>query len=397
MQEARVLEHGHCREATPPETMGTSLSSRTVETSSDFDVSVKQENALSSTIPSVGNQERDASKDEILEEMNCDEDQQRPERKQKEDARCIDLEETIIDIQETGSASIISEDKVSERMSSDEDQQWSKSKRKDGYYIDLEATAEDQELDAPSNISKDKISENIEGEENKQGLKRKLKEDDHYIDLEATFQGDLSDTAMQASTGSCQKMHGNEVGGKLEESSSKKLKMVSGGIYSGRDSFQESFTSLGNDLGSGSSVGGDKGREEACYEKIIHEDLGTMERTFFPVDTQNISGSKLLNSMPLKGLHADRFRDGIPNLELALGGETKPPPPPPPAPKGMLPFLVGAVERKNNPADSLADEQEDAASLSLSLSFPSSNKEHKKVDGNHVNTPFLLFGRFTDK
>ncbi|MCI14532.1 serine-rich adhesin for platelets-like, partial [Trifolium medium] len=85
--------------------------------------------------------------------------------------------------------------------------------------------------------------------------------------------------------------------------------------------------------------------------------------------------------------------------------------PPPAAPKGMLPpFLVGAVDKKDNRPDSLADGLEDdaaaaAASLSLSLSFPSSSKEHTKdsstaellPDGHRVNPSFLLFGRYTDK
>jgi hypothetical protein len=171
------------------------------------------------------------------------------------------------------------------------------------------------------------------------------------------------------------------------------------------------LTSLGNELGSHSSVE-DKGCEEASDEKIICEDLGKMERTFFPVDSRNINGSQLgLNAMPLKGIH-ERV-DVIPNLNLALGDETEllPPPPPPPAaaPKGILPpFLVGAVDKKDNRPDSLADGLEDdaaAASLSLSLSSPSSSKEHTQdsstaellPDGHRVNPPFLLFGRYTDK
>nr|ACU19109.1 unknown [Glycine max] len=259
-------------------------------------------------------------------------------------------------------------------------------------------------------------------EEDWRWLKRKQK-DDHYIDLEATFHEDpsvegincglpndkvqhvdLSDTIMQGSAVSCQKIPWNEGNAKLEdrESSGKKLKTGFGGIYGsgGRDSFNDSFTSLGNNLGSCSSVE-DKGCEEACDEKIIREDLGTLERTFFPVGTQNITNSlSVMDSMSTKGVgeYDEGFQDGIPNLELALGGKTKPPPA---APKGMLPFLVGAVDRQNNRSDNLGDRQEDegvAASLSLSLSFPSPIKEQTKAaellpDGQRVNNSFFLFGR----
>lgn len=424
MQNASVaVEHGQCREPKPPEAMGTTVSNKIVETKTDSDISFKQENTLSSMAPSVSNQESvsasNISKDEISERMKGDEDQQRLKRKQKEDCHHIDLEETI-DNQETGAASSAGKDKISERMNGDEDQQRPKRKQKIDQYIDLEATVGNQETGGAVNINNHKISEKMDSDEDQQRLKRK--EDNRYIDLEATFQEDmsvegikcqlpsdkevhhvdLSDTVMQASAVSCQKMPWNKVNGTLEdgENSSKTGFGGTYGRYSSgcRDSFNDSFTSFGNDLGSCSSVE-DKGCEAASDEKIIREDLGTMERTFFPV---NISDS---HSMSLKGLHGygDRFEDGIPNLELALGGETKPPPPPP-TPKGMLPFLDGAVDRKNNRPDSLADGQEDdvaAASLSLSLSFPSSNKEQAKAellpDGHHVNTPFLLFGRYTNK
>lgn len=347
MQNDSALELGPDRESKPsPGAMATSVTSRIVETKVDPDIPVKQEKSLSSGIPSLGSQEM-------------------------------------------GAAST-SEDKFSGRMTSDSDQ----------------------------------LRHN-----------RKQKEDDQYIDIENAFRGDLtvegvncqqtsdkriehidiSDTVMQASSITCKRLPWSEADVKLEdgENSSKKLKTGLSGVYGcsssgGTDSFKNRFTSDLNDLGSGSSVD-DKGCEEACDEKIIREDLGTMERTFFPVDTYNKNDSHLgPNSLTLKGTHEydDKFHDEIPNLELALGGEMKPPH------KGMLPFFVGEVERKQNqekPPDCLADEQEDdgvAASLSLSLSFPSSNKESMKTvskaeqllpDGRHVNTSLLLFGRFADK
>ncbi|CAL5208500.1 unnamed protein product [Lathyrus oleraceus] len=426
--EASVLEDERCRESISPEELGTGVSSKMVEAKTDSAISDKTEKTLCWEIPSVSQQERDAayniSKNELMEKTKYDEDQQRTRRKQKEDCRYIDLEETIENY-ETCAARNIVKDKASERLNIDEDQQRPKRKQRDGLYIDLEAAVENQGIDAVINITKDKLSEKKEDNEDQQRLKRKAK-DRHYIDLEAPLQEDMSSEGVEyhlpndkevhhvdLSVVGCPKLLWNEVNEKLEdgEGSRKKLRTSFGGtsgLYSsaGRDSFNDSLTSLGNDLGSCSSVE-DKGCEVASNEKIIREDFGTMVRTFFPVDTQNTNGSQLgQNTMSLKGIHV---REGvIPNLNLALGEETELPlpHPPPAAPKGMLPpFLVGAVDKKNNRPDSLTEDDVAAASLSLSLSFPSSNKENTQTsskaellpDGHSVNPPFLLFGRYTDK
>ncbi|CAJ1934107.1 unnamed protein product [Sphenostylis stenocarpa] len=336
-----VPEHRQYIDSKPPEAMSTSLSGRIVEPKTNPDISGKQETSLSSEIPSAG---------------------------------------------------------------------W-------------------QEIDIASNIIKDKILERTIYDENQQRPKRKQMENDLNINEEATFQGDLdvkgvncqlpsdkkvklidlSDTIMEACAVSCQKSPFNEVNGKLEDrESSKRLQTNLGGIYEcndsagARGSFNGIFASLVTDIGSCSSV--DKGCKEACDEKIIHEDFGTMERTFFPVDTRNKINSGMVNREPLSGSreYADQFEVGIPNLELALGGETKP------SHKGMLPFFVGAVDKNINRDKTPDVEREDenvAASLSLSLSFPSSNKEHIKPvtkdeplpDGHKAKSSFLLFGRFTDK
>lgn len=257
--------------------------------------------------------------------------------------------------------------------------------------------------------------EKTNNDKNQRRPKRKQIEDDLNINVEATFQGDLtiggincqlpnvkkfehnnlSDTVMGPSAVSCQKMPWNKVNGKFEDTkSSSKLQSDLGAIYGcydsvAKDSFNGSSASLVNDFGSHSSVE-DKGSKEACDEKIIHEDPGTMERTFFPMDTHNTNDSRLvMNSMSLKGHHecGDQFQVGIPSLELALGSEMKQ------SQKGMLPFFPDSLEAEKGD-DSVA------ASLSLSLSFPSSNKEPTKPaseDEHHVNSSMLLFGRFKDK
>ncbi|OIW11148.1 hypothetical protein TanjilG_22955 [Lupinus angustifolius] len=388
-----VLGHGQFIESNPPEALGTSVSSRIVETDTGCDISVNEERGAVSNV----------GIDKISQRIKSEEDQPSPKRKQKESCHYIDLEVTIGN-EGGGAACNSSKDKVSVRTDCDEDQQTPKGKLNDDRCIDLEATIGDREGDAASIISKDKIHEKMESNEYQRRPKWKQKVNDHYIDLEATL-----DTIMQASAISYQKVPSNNVNGKSRDggSSSKKRQTGLGGIYGscssgGRDSFNDNFTSLDNDLGSCSSVQ-DKLCEEACDGKIICEDLGAIERTFFPV-----SGSQLdLNSVPLKGPHEyqDGFQLGFPNLDLALSGKTESPTPPP---KGMAPFSAGTLEKKNSQEehpDMSAKAHEDdgsAASLSLSLAFPSSNKEHKKAellsDGHLVNTPpFFLFGRFTDK
>ncbi|CAJ1926294.1 unnamed protein product [Sphenostylis stenocarpa] len=425
VQKASVPEQRHCKESKLPEAMGKSSSSRIVEAKTHSDIPVKQEKTLSVIPSEKGAASSNITKDNISEKITSDEDQQRHKEKQKEYCHYnIDLEAKI-DNEETGDATDLSKVKKAIQVIGNVDQKGAMRKQKDGHYIDLEVTLEDEETGFVSNMCEDKMSEKLDVEEDWQCPKRKRK-DDHCIDLEATFQGGpsvegincqlpidkvkhaaLSDTIMQGSIVSCQKMPWSQGNPMLEdrETSGKKLRTGFGGIYcsGGRDSFNDSFTSLGNDLGSCSSVE-DKGCEEACDEKIIREDLGTMERTFFPVGTQTISNSlSVLNSLSsTKGVgeYDKGFQDGIPNLELALGGKSKAPLPPA-APKGMLPFLVGPVDRQNNRPDILGDGQEDdgvAASLSLSLSFPSPNKEHIKPaellpDGQRMNNSFFLFGR----
>lgn len=341
MQKGSVSDHEPQRESKPPEEVGTSVSSTTLETKANYGINGKQENLLSSRIPYVANGEiataNNISMDKVSERANNDENQQRPKRKQIED----DLD------------------------------------------INAEATFQ-EELAI-------------------KGVNCQLPNDKKVQHM------DLSDTVVEASAVSCQKMPWSKVNGKLEDTeSSSKLQTGFCGIYGGysseaREAFNGSFASHVNDFGSRPSVE-DKGCKEICDEKIIHEDPGTIERTFFPADTHKKNDSRLvLNSMSHE--YGDKFQVGVPNLELALGGETKQ------SQKGMLPFFAGAVDKKNNQEktpDLLEVEKEDdtvAASLSLSLSFPSSNKEHIKPaskaehlpDGNHMNTPLLLFGKFTDK
>ncbi|KAJ7982627.1 putative RING/FYVE/PHD zinc finger protein [Quillaja saponaria] len=284
-----------------------------------------------------------------------------------------------------------------------------------------------EEIGALGSVSKEKLSDRINRNRDILRLKRELQEDGELIDTDvASWQPDnkkrllidLSETFREEASPTCQRMFWNEVHDSLSdgESASKKLKagfsgMSGCGSSKGIDSFNNSFKSLGNDVGSCSSVVDDKRCDEACDEKIIREDLGTTEKYFFPVDSLNLNDSQLgQNNMPSEKIsseYEDQVHDGFPNLELALGAETKP------LNKGMLPFFVGVVNKKieqDKPPDRITNEREDddiAASLSLSLSFPSSDKgqpvkpvsklERLLPKRNHANTSLLLFGGLSDK
>ncbi|XP_065852678.1 protein PARALOG OF AIPP2 isoform X2 [Euphorbia lathyris] len=182
------------------------------------------------------------------------------------------------------------------------------------------------------------------------------------------------------------------------ESVNKKLKSGSCEQYGsgnsiGGNSFNDDLGPQLCDLGSSSSI---ERRicEKDAEEKVILEDVGASERYFFPVDSRRVPWKEYSSK------DEDKFHDGVPNLELALGAETKPPPP----------LFVGMVEKNNNRENKSGDkvtEKEEEASLSLSLSFPFEDKEQKVKavskkeqllpERRHVNTSLLLFGGFPDK
>lgn len=161
------------------------------------------------------------------------------------------------------------------------------------------------------------------------------------------------------------------------------------------------------------------------------KDLESAERHFFPVVSRPVMDLAVGdNSIPWRPvssenkvwLHAGVSNrpddDDVPNLELALGAEMKPPQPKygilATSEKGSLPFFVGAtVDKKKDqerPSDMLTIKKEEdnvSASLSLSLSFPFADKDLTVEAGpktepllperRHVNTSYLLFKGLSDK
>lgn len=238
-------------------------------------------------------------------------------------------------------------------------------------------------------FGEDKIVDRTFSDKDNIIVERDLNEDNVNIDVE-TFSGKgprkrpflyLSDTAPLISSSMTQKAPWNKADNNNTlvdgESISKKLKMGFSGLYGGSGSREEnslsgSFTSQTCDLGSSSSVE-ERSYDKASAEKVILEGLGTSERYFFPVDSHHVKDSRLpAIFMPWNSSNdeeLDRVRDGIPNLELALGAETKSPN------KRILPFF-GMAEKnhiQNKPPDKVMNKEEEdgvSASLSLSLSFP---------------------------
>ncbi|KAI9377259.1 hypothetical protein POPTR_019G041900v4 [Populus trichocarpa] len=236
-------------------------------------------------------------------------------------------------------------------------------------------------------FGEDKIVDRTFSDKDNIIVERDLNEDNVNIDVE-TFSGKgprkrpflyLSDTAPLISSSMTQKAPWNKADNNNTlvdgESISKKLKTGFSGLYGGSGSREEnslsgSFTSQTCDLGSSSSVE-ERSYDKASAEKVILEGLGTSERYFFPVDSHHVKDSRLpAIFMPWNSSNdEDRVRDGIPNLELALGAETKSPN------KRILPFF-GMAEKnhiQNKPPDKVMNKEEEdgvSASLSLSLSFP---------------------------
>lgn len=221
---------------------------------------------------------------------------------------------------------------------------------------------------------------------------------------------DLSEIAPHISTSTSHKMPWNEVSSMSVdgESGGKRLKtgfsvMFGNSNSRGRVSGNGNFASQVIDPGPCSSI--ENKFDEACDEKVIVEDLATHEKYLFPVDSHRVKDFGFRENS-VSGEKHTQDDDGVPNLELALGAETKP------ATKGMLPFFVGAVGKKNNqdmPPDVVTREDDDgvSASLSLSLSFPFPEKEQavKPVlkaeqllpERHNLNNSLLFFGGFRDK
>ncbi|KAJ4958790.1 hypothetical protein NE237_025901 [Protea cynaroides] len=149
-------------------------------------------------------------------------------------------------------------------------------------------------------------------------------------------------------------------------------------------------------------------RHNGAYEDVmIPENSRATERHFFPMDFSPVRDHRFgRTSVPWKVPSSgdeDRLESDVPNLELALGPKL-----------GRLALFGQTISEKNNNdkhLEPLTKKKDDdlcdvAASLSLSLAFPSSGKEQivRPVsrteqllpERHQVDTSLLLFGRFSD-
>ncbi|XP_052193581.1 uncharacterized protein LOC127802002 isoform X2 [Diospyros lotus] len=196
---------------------------------------------------------------------------------------------------------------------------------------------------------------------------------------------------------------------------SKKQRTGYGGLYVSSSSratlplpSRESFLSEVREM-CASSLTKERGIE-ACDQRGVSRNNGAAERFFFPVDPHPVIDlTSDDNPISWKDLSAEDSPDGAPDLDLALGAKMKP------AKQGMLPFLVGKGEPKDEQGQRGAEkaatkgkEDDVSASLSLSLSFPFPDKEATVKPGSRVeqlvpsrrqanNPSLLLFGGLSDK
>lgn len=158
-------------------------------------------------------------------------------------------------------------------------------------------------------------------------------------------------------------------------------------------------------------------------EKISKKNPDATERIVFPLDLND--GKEDDNEMvdstfrPLGNDNNKRRLLGmVPNLELALGEEKATPTMNTTSTTGVvLPFMAGTTtsieehrsSSSHKPRDEMVNQEDDAASLSLSLTFSSLEKQQQEeqnqkrsVSGwedkkQNVNTPMFLFRGFPDK
>ncbi|VFR01039.1 unnamed protein product [Cuscuta campestris] len=189
----------------------------------------------------------------------------------------------------------------------------------------------------------------------------------------------------------------------VEERCSKRWKPILDRSYE-RDNDPTSFSKDGFLSEMNSTTPQENERGGAQSKTAILEHMGNSEMSFIPVDpcSEDDVGSNN-SSIPWKvrPLKEDQPCDKTPNLELALGAETKP------LMHGIPSFISGRVGKKilqENSSDYEAtsfSEDGVSAALSLSLSFPFPEKEQGSLvskaeqeipERRQVNTSFLLFG-----
>lgn len=306
----------------------------------------------------------------------------------------------------------------------------------DGTITDKMANEEDSSFSGRQSWHQlDKLKSDGNGSLGREHIPDKMRTSQYQLDLEhgSTHNSPPSGTINQVVKGNKKRQHveigemtsasaiSSQViaGNGAEEKSNeeghprKRQKTDASGIYGG--SKQSSSPTGSTDLGIHKATSGSPSRAD-CQAKgfdrtDFHTYEGNAERYFFPValHSEEIDINKVAQSIPWRsncledeGVH----EKASPNLELALGAETKP------LVQGVPGFLVGKEEKKTakehcsrEGPSSKGEDDDDSASLSLSLSFPfpfpfpgeeQRVKSMQDPQRQHANT-WLLFAGSRDK
>ncbi|KAG6571163.1 hypothetical protein SDJN03_30078, partial [Cucurbita argyrosperma subsp. sororia] len=165
-----------------------------------------------------------------------------------------------------------------------------------------------------------------------------------------------------------------------EENVSKKMRTGFGNSYEnsyssgGINSQSDAYVSPRNDIGP-TFLFQKKGGNIVCDVNVIPEDFETAEKHFFPVvdSHQQLEDHHL--ALPAK--NENQYHDTVPNLELALGADTKL------RKKSMIPFFMDLVDEKRSHSESSekvidGEEEDDSTSLTLSLSLHSQRSNNRQ-------------------
>nr|XP_029124426.1 uncharacterized protein LOC105059588 isoform X2 [Elaeis guineensis] len=113
---------------------------------------------------------------------------------------------------------------------------------------------------------------------------------------------------------------------------------------------------------------------DSILDETIHESSGSVERNFFAVDSGPIRGKKDENFIWLSSDDEDSPESNAPDLKLALGGKKRS------LEQDILPLFPSKFSVKSSkdkpPAPVVDDGDDVSTSLSLSLAFPTLEKEH---------------------
>ncbi|KAG1359386.1 hypothetical protein COCNU_08G008320 [Cocos nucifera] len=152
-----------------------------------------------------------------------------------------------------------------------------------------------------------------------------------------------------------------------EKEHKKKRKLDNGGVVCCREEILSKLSSKVHPLSSSFM-------NDSIHNETIHESSGSVERNFFAVDSGPIRGKKDENFIWLSSDDEDSPESNAPDLKLAFGGKKRS------LEQDFLhlfpPKFSVKSSKDKRPAPAVDDGDDVSASLSLSLAFPTLEKDH---------------------